>query len=155
MAARHNEKGHLMAGLMAAVAVMIIFSSLALQEWSQVLRRENEAEMIFRGKQIAMAIQRYRLDNATVAPTSLEQLLEPSNQGEYYLRRLWTDPLVRDGEWGLLFIGPGGAIVDATGIPAQAGVGTELGSGLGSLGQSHDEAVGALQVAQRAPHLHP
>ena len=136
MAARHKEKGHLMAGLMAAVAVMIIFSSLALQEWSQVLRRENEAEMIFRAKQIAMAIHRYRVDNANAAPTSLEQLIEPSPKGEYYLRRLWTDPLVRDGNWGLLYIGPGGSIVGANGLPAQGGVGTELGSGLGSLGQS-------------------
>ncbi len=103
-----------MAALMAAIAIMMIFSLLVFQAWEDVLRREKEAEMIFRAQEIARAIQRFRVDRNT-PPRSLEQLLEPGPRGQYYLRRQYKDPLVRDGVWGLLFDGPDGTVIDPGG----------------------------------------
>jgi type II secretory pathway pseudopilin PulG len=116
-----------MAGLMAGVAIMLIMSSVAFQAWSDVLRRDNEAEMIFRAQDIVRAIQRYRRDHGGAGPDSLERLMEPGPKGQYYLRRLYEDPLVPDGKWGLLYIGPGGGIIDPNAV-------TQTGFGEGGLG---------------------
>jgi hypothetical protein len=109
---RSEERGFLMAALAATVAVMVIFSTLAFQEWADVLRRDNEAEMMFRAKDIVRSIQRYRRDHGGVGPQKLEDLMEPGPRGQYYLRKMWKDPLMTNGKWGLLYIGPGGQIVD-------------------------------------------
>ncbi len=109
---RFYEKGHLMAGVMAAVAILMIFSGVAFQAWVDVHRRDSEAEMIFRAQEIVRAIQRYRRDHAGMAPLKLDLLLEPGPKGQYYIRQLYDDPLVRDGKWGLLHVAPGGGIYD-------------------------------------------
>jgi type II secretory pathway pseudopilin PulG len=129
---RRGQEGYLMAALAAAVAVMVIFGTLAFQAWVDVLRRDNEAEMIFRAKDLVRAIQRYRRDHGGVAPQKLEDLMEPGQKGQYYLRKLWKDPLVPDGKWGLVYVGPGGQIIDPNAPEQQSGPGA--GSGLGIRG---------------------
>ena len=117
-----------MAALACSVAVMAIFSTLAFQEWIDVLHRDNEAEMMFRAKDIVRAIQRYRRDHAGVGPPKLEDLMEPGPRGQYYLRKMWKDPLAADGKWGLLYIGPGGQIIDPNEPVAATGLeGAETG----------------------------
>jgi len=117
-----------MAGLMAAVAIMMIFSAVAFQEWSQLLRRDNEAEMMFRAQDLVRSIQRYRKDHGGQGPMKLEDLMEVGPKRQYYVRKLWEDPLVKDGKWGLLHMGPGGQVFDPNAE-------TEPGGGLGGLGQ--------------------
>jgi hypothetical protein len=138
-----DERGFLMAAAIAAVAILLIFSTLALQEWADVLRRDNEAEMMFRAKDIVRAIQRYRRDHGGAGPAKLEQLMEPGPRGQYYLRKLWKDPLVRDGKWGLLYAGPAGQVVDPnateldqglTPVPGASGFGGTSPFGSGGLG---------------------
>ena len=58
-----RQKGALMAGVVAMLAVSLIWSAIAFQAWIDVLRRDNEAEMIFRAEEIVRAIQRYRRDH--------------------------------------------------------------------------------------------
>jgi hypothetical protein len=128
---RKGQEGYLMAALAAAVAVMVIFSTLAFQAWIDVLRRDNEAEMIFRAQDLVRAIQRYRRDHGGVAPQKLEDLMEPGQKGQYYLRQLWKDPLMPDGKWGLLYMGPGGQIIDPNAPADETGLGGGLGGGLG------------------------
>ena len=53
---RRRERGHLMVGLVAMVAIMMILSGQAVQEWTDVLRRDNEAEMMFRAQEILSLI---------------------------------------------------------------------------------------------------
>lgn len=106
-----REGGHIMAGVMVLLAIMLIFSTVAFQSWEEVLRRDNEAEMIFRAEEYVRAIQRFRKDRG-VPPAKLEDLMEPGPKGQYYLRRLYKDPLVKDGKWGLLYAGPGGEVID-------------------------------------------
>ena len=63
---RDGERGHLMAALVMAIAVMSIFSVIAVQEWVEVVRRDNEAEMMFRAQDIVRSIQRYRQDHGQI-----------------------------------------------------------------------------------------
>jgi hypothetical protein len=59
----------------------------------------------------------------------LADLMEPEPRNQYYLRRLWKDPLVKDGKWGLVYAGPGGELIDpnASAPPGETGI-----PGLGS-----------------------
>jgi hypothetical protein len=137
-----------MAALAAAVAVMVIFSTLAFQAWVDVLRRDNEEEMIFRAQDLVRAIQRYRRDHGGVAPQKLEDLMEPGQKGQYYLRQLWKDPLVPDGKWGLVYVGPAGQIIDPNapqqdnGLGGGDGLGGGLGGRRGSIFDRDDEEGG-------------
>ena len=106
-----GQAGHLMAGVMVGIAIMLIFSTLTFQGWENELRRDNEAEMIFRAEEIVRAIVRFRKDKGAL-PQKLEDLMEPGQKEQYFLRHLYDDPLVKNGKWGLLYAGPGGAIID-------------------------------------------
>lgn len=56
--------GYAMAALLVALSVLSIVASVALPVWQTVLRREREAELIFRGEQYVQAIA---LDQRKVA----------------------------------------------------------------------------------------
>jgi hypothetical protein len=134
-----------MAGLMAALTIMLIFTTIVFQDWQDVLRRDLEAEMIFRAHEIARAIHRYRKDHGGQGPPSLEQLGKPGPRGQYYLRRMYEDPLVKDGVWGLLYMGPGGTIIDPTAQEEQQGpLGTSLMAQ--SLAKAEDRSKGLAQA---------
>ncbi len=100
-----------MVGLVFLIAVMLILSTVAVQKFSDRLRRENEAEMIFRAQEIVRAIVRYQQDRGTF-PTKLEELNEPGSRNQRFIRRMYKDPLTKDGKWGLLYAAPGGGIID-------------------------------------------
>ena len=100
-----------MAALMVLLAVMMIMSTLVFQGWQDVKHRDDEAEMICRAQEIVRAIVRYRKDRGA-GPTALEQLIEPGPRAQFYLRQLYEDPLVEDGQWGLLYVGPNNEILD-------------------------------------------
>ena len=111
------QRGALMVGLMAAVAIMLIVSTVAFQSWEDVIRRDKEAEMMFRAQEIARALKKYQKAQGAF-PTELKKLMEKTGTGQYVLRRLYKDPLVKDGKWGLLFLAPGGGIFDPNGEDA-------------------------------------
>lgn len=111
MRERSGESGHLMIALVVALAIMLIFSTVATRSWQEVVRRDHEADMIYRAQEIVRAIAKYRKANQRL-PNKLEELMEPGPKGEYFLRRQWEDPLVKDGKWGLVFAAPGGGVID-------------------------------------------
>lgn len=111
MGARGSDRGSILAAVMAAIAVTAILSGVAVQEWADVVRRDKEAEMIFRGEEISRGIRKYRRDRGAL-PNEFKQLIEPGSRGQYFLRHLYKDPLVPDGKWGMLYAGPGGGVVD-------------------------------------------
>ena len=90
-----------MAGLLVALSVMAILLSVALPTWSQMIRREREEELIFRGNQYARALSRYQRTRPGAAPTSLDELIK-----ERLLRKKFKDPLSpeKDGEFQLLYL---------------------------------------------------
>lgn len=118
-----------MAGLLCGITIMMIFSTVVYQSWDDLMHRENEEEMMFRAQELARGIYRFQQDHGGQGPPELRQLLEAGPRGQYYIRQLYDDPLVRDGKWGLLYQGPGGAIIDPslTGTNPIEGVGIDLG----------------------------
>ena len=141
-----------MAGVVAMLAISLIWSAIAFQAWIDVLRRDNEAEMIFRAEEIVRAIQRYRRDHGGQGPPKLKELLEASPKRSYYLRREYEDPLVRDGKWGLLYMGPGGTIVDPNEQIEGAGLPGAVPTS-GSSGTSLDQALAQGQTPGQGQDL--
>jgi type II secretory pathway pseudopilin PulG len=100
---------------MVLVTVMSILSGVAFQHWSILDRREREAELMFVQKQYAMALLEYQTDRGG-PPTDLEMLDERGSRNQRFIRRMWEDPMTRDGEgageeegldrWCLIQAGP-------------------------------------------------
>lgn len=93
---------------MIGVAVASIGLAAAVQAWSTTWRRDNEDELIFRGKQYVNAILAYRKENGGKFPLALEDLYRPGPRRLRYIRKLFKDPIARGGKWGLLYLAPGG-----------------------------------------------
>lgn len=122
-----KQRGTLIVALMAGIAVMLILSAVAVQSWSDISRRDNEAEMMFRAQDIVRALKRFQAEKGKL-PNELKELMEPGNQQQYFLRQLWKDPLVKGGQWQLVYLNPAGGIYDPTapGLP-QTGDGAQPG----------------------------
>ena len=130
---RSSESGHLLLALMIGLTVMVIFLTVAAQQWSVLERRENEKELIFRGTQYANAIKRYQTEHGGAYPTSLESLMDLGPRRLRYIRQLYRDPMAPDGKWGILLADPTGkGFINPNAPPPEAGVpGLEdLGKGL-------------------------
>lgn len=85
--------------LIVAVTVLNILLVASLPYWSQQIRREKEEELIFRGIQYAEAIRRFRQRHNRL-PNTLQELIEVEPRS---IRKLYKDPMTKNGEWGLLF----------------------------------------------------
>jgi type II secretory pathway pseudopilin PulG len=81
--------------LIVIVAVMNVLVAAALPYWSQVMKREREAELIFRGLQYAEAIRVFQL-RFNRLPNTLDELIEVNPRS---IRQLWKDPMTDEGEW--------------------------------------------------------
>jgi hypothetical protein len=84
--------------------------SVATPTWQYLVKNMKEEELIFRGGQIADAIQRFQAKNGNAVPPSLDVLVEGR-----YLRKLYTDPMTQDGEWRLIHLGEAVGPVQAPG----------------------------------------
>ena len=95
------SSGYAMAALLVAMAVMAIVLSAAMPTWSQMIRRDKEEELVFRGTQYARAIKMYQSKFASASPASLDVLIE-----QRMLRKKFRDPLSpnKDGEFQLLYL---------------------------------------------------
>ena len=112
-AAVRKERGVLIVALMAGIAIVMILSTVAVQAWSDIARRDNEAEMMFRAQDIVRALKRFQTDKGKL-PVELKELMEPGQKGQYFLRHLWKDPLVKGGAWQFVYASPAGGLFDPT-----------------------------------------
>ena len=86
-----------MAALLAMAAVMLIGLAAAAPSWRYVMQNDREQELLFRGGQIADAIQRYQKRNGGALPPSMEVLVKGR-----FLRKAYKDPMTKAGEWRLV-----------------------------------------------------
>jgi hypothetical protein len=105
---RTNEEGALLIILMVGVAVAMVGIAVAFQSWSIVWRRDSEEELIFRGQQYVEAIKAYRKEHGNACPPNLEELMKPGPRQVRYIRKLFKDPMIHNGKWGLLYLTPDG-----------------------------------------------
>lgn len=95
---RSRQQGFTLVALVVITTVMTILVAAAMPMWSQIVKRDREAELVFRGLQYAEAIRVFQLRFQRY-PVSLEELL---NANPRCLRQLWKDPMTDDGQWGLV-----------------------------------------------------
>ncbi|MDA8017823.1 MAG: hypothetical protein MPN21_10285 [Thermoanaerobaculia bacterium] len=100
---RRND-GFTIVWLAVTVTLLNVWVAASLPLWSFQIQRDKEADMIFRGLQIAEGIRVY-LARTGQYPTSLEQMTEHEPR---CLRRVWENPLREDGRWALIPVGAGG-----------------------------------------------
>jgi type II secretory pathway pseudopilin PulG len=101
LAPKASHRGYAMAALLVGMAVMAVLLSVALPTWNQLIRREKEEELVFRGNQYARAIGLYQRKFANAAPPNLDILVE-----QHMLRKKYEDPMSteKDGAFQLLYI---------------------------------------------------
>jgi type II secretory pathway pseudopilin PulG len=83
-----------MAALLAGAAVLVIGLAAAAPSWRYVMKNDREEELIFRGGQIADAVQRFQKKNGGALPASLEVLVKGR-----FLRKAYKDPVTPKGQW--------------------------------------------------------
>ena len=108
---RRGRGGYTLVALLVAMTVASILIAAVLPLASAQAQREREAELIFRGLQYAEGIRVFRRRFGRY-PNSLGELLEVKPRS---VRKLWKDPMTKDGEWGIVSLegtplgGAGGA----------------------------------------------
>ncbi len=140
-APRAAARGYTLAALMVFVTLVLIGLTAGFQLWSNRLQRENEDELIFRGKQYVEALRLFQ-QRWGRPPTKLKELMEIGPGKHRCIRQLWKDPITNSDKWGLIFAG--GVKWPAVTIPGSEGTdpvkpgsppmpGQPPGGGLGTL----------------------
>lgn len=92
-----NRKGFTYISLLAAMVIIGITLGSATKYWSAVSARDKEEELLFRGEQYRLAIERYyfAIPGRNQYPPSIDELLKDSRtvEGKRYLRRKYKDPI--------------------------------------------------------------
>ena len=137
---RCKRRGYTLAALMIYITILMIGFAVGFQLWSNRIQRENEEELIFRGRQYTEAIRLFKQRNGR-APTKLEELMQMGPGKPRCIRHLWKDPMTPpDGKWGLIFENQTRwPLVVVPGTEGEANPVTGAPPGLGSLPQSSIE----------------
>jgi type II secretory pathway pseudopilin PulG len=80
------------------VAISGVLLAALGQQWLMESRRQKEQELVFRGRQMGLALRAYRdatPEGQVSAPASLSELLEDKRgpKPRRHLRQLWPDPI--------------------------------------------------------------
>ena len=116
---RRGAGGYTLVALLVAMTVASILIASVLPLASAQAQREREAELIFRGLQYAEGIRVFRRRFGRY-PNALKELAEVKPRS---VRKLWKDPMTKDGEWGIISM-------EGTPIVPPGGTGTGGGTGL-------------------------
>jgi type II secretory pathway pseudopilin PulG len=109
---RRREGGYTYLFVMFLVVLTGLAATAVTHQWKTEIRREREAELLFRGDQIRQAIGLYYLQahggSVHAFPRSLDDLIKDSSSSatHRYLRQLYKDPitgedfeLVKEGDY--------------------------------------------------------
>ena len=102
-----------MIAVVVVMAMMAIALTVAVQTATFHKRRENELELIFRGRQFAEGVRLFRARNGRL-PMSLEELVKANPRA---MRKAWTDPVTGKFDWVPVFMGQGGQQVQTGPVP--------------------------------------
>jgi type II secretory pathway pseudopilin PulG len=93
----NNRAGYSLVILMMAAFVLAVGLLVAIPVWTTQVQREKEEELIFRGQQYVEAVRLYQTKNPGAFPKSLDELVKGR-----FLRRLFKDPMTKDGKWNVI-----------------------------------------------------
>jgi type II secretory pathway pseudopilin PulG len=106
----HTETGYTYLFVMFMVVLIGLAATAVTRQWKTELRRDREAELLFRGDEIREAIGLYYLTarggSAHVYPRSLDDLVKDPNSSatRRYLRKHYKDPITGE-EFELIKVG--------------------------------------------------
>lgn len=101
---RSAQRGFAMLAVVLIMLMVAVAMVVATPDWVTARRRDREAELIYRGETIALAIREFRAENNRY-PTELKELMAVGPRQHRYLRQLYTEPLNPTGEWDLIPVG--------------------------------------------------
>lgn len=101
-----------------ALLLVVFFASLLLIGTMEIGlrtltegRREQEQEMIWRGKQYTRGIKMYYRKLGRF-PNSVDDLVKPKIGNLRFMRQKYVDPMNKDdGSWRLIYVGPAGQLI--------------------------------------------
>ena len=139
-----------MAALIIGITVMAVMMTVVMPVWKQMVRREKEEEMVFRGEQIAHSIGMFQRKFANAYPPTLDVLVE-----QKFLRKKYKDPITNEdfvpltqaqGQGQAQAATPGGRATAGRGQqqpqPAQPGRGTNPFAGATTPGAAVGGIIG-------------
>jgi type II secretory pathway pseudopilin PulG len=85
------DAGYAMAALLVGIAIMTIMMTVAMPAWKQMVQREKEEELVFRGEQIVHSIGMFQKKFANAYPPSIDVLVE-----QKFLRKKYKDPVTNE-----------------------------------------------------------
>ncbi|MGH9314669.1 MAG: hypothetical protein ACRD1S_15915 [Vicinamibacterales bacterium] len=109
-----------MAALLVAIAVMTVMLSVAMPVWRHEMRRDREAELVFRGEQYVRAIGLFQRKYAGALPPTIDILVT-----ERFLRKKYKDPMSEDGEFRIVAAGAQQAPGPQAGQQGRGGAGQQ------------------------------
>lgn len=105
---------------MVAIVIFLLLLAIAMMAVSplvtKVMQREREEELIFRGKQYALALLNFQKRQGRF-PLELKELMQTQPRSA---RKLFKDPMCDCADWGLIHVGqpwPPPPVNPATGLP--------------------------------------
>jgi type II secretory pathway pseudopilin PulG len=107
---RRGEKGYALLVVMFLLALLAVTVTAVAPNVITNARREQEDEMIWRGKQYVRGIRLY-YTKLHKFPTALDDLYKPKT-GIRFMRQAYKDPMnTADGSWRMIYVGPNGALI--------------------------------------------
>ncbi len=102
---RAGGRGVIYIMVLMILVVMGISTAVIGPVWHTEIRREKEAELLFRLGEYRQAIARYRADRGR-PPRELKDLLEDRSQLQVrrYLRKFYSDPITGKDDWRLDYV---------------------------------------------------
>ena len=89
-----KQEGFTLFVLLASIVIIGVSTSIGVKQWKTIVKRDKEAELLFRGNQIRNAIAVYfNRPGAKRYPSSLDDLVGDGSNGKNYLRRFYKDPI--------------------------------------------------------------
>lgn len=146
-AARSTPDGYALLLVMLTVTVLLVSLAAVLPSVRTEAQREREEELIFRGNEYARAIALFHNRFARY-PNSVDELLKKTN-GVRFLRRVYKDPMSKDGKWRFIHANAAGMLLDSKTTAVQAGPGvggsnTPLGGNTSGSGGQFGGAGGGM-----------
>ncbi|MCK4821925.1 type II secretion system protein, partial [bacterium] len=110
-----DERGFTYIAMLVAVVVMGIALGITAEVSSTIAKREREAELIFRGNAIKVAVGSYYNSSPGVKrfPKKIEELVEDKRfpVPKRHLRKLYSDPMTGKANWNLIRMKNGASII--------------------------------------------
>jgi type II secretory pathway pseudopilin PulG len=108
-----GEKGFTYPAALLLIITVSVSLMVVQKQWSTIVKREKETELLFRAGNIMQAIGSFYQNSSKDSqqyPRSLKVLLKDNRfQGlKRHLRKIYKDPMTKDGEWGIVYDGKGG-----------------------------------------------